>query len=125
MAITYGWHIQAHLARVSSVDIWNNKCSALVPPSELVVSEPWCTNTYLHPIRPLKDAYTEESDHELDPLFVIADEFVAIIATIRTAFLGCPRGMCWVHIARNVDKKLLGVRNEEKRKRFRRELHLL
>ena len=46
-----------------------------------------------------------------------------IIATVRTTFLGCPRGMCWVHVVRNVDKKLLGVRNEERR--FRWDLHLL
>ena len=51
---------------------------------------------------------------ELDPLFVIADGSAVITVAVRTAFPGCPRGMCWAHVVRNVDKKLLGVRNEEK-----------
>ena len=67
----------------------------------------------------------EESGCELDPLFLIADRFVAITAAMRTAFLGCPRGMCWAHVVRNVEKMLLGMRNEEGRKSFRKDLHLL
>ena len=58
----------------------------------------------------LKDVYTQESGWDLDPLFVIVDGSGAITLTVMTAFLGCPRGMCWVHVVRNVDKKLLGVR---------------
>ena len=58
-------------------------------------------------------------------MFVIADGSAAITAAVKTAFPRCPRGMCWAHVVRNVDKKLLGVRNEERRKRFRRDLHLL
>ena len=84
-----------------------------------------CTSAYLHLFTALKDAYVQESGRDLDPLFVIADGFVAMIATMTTTFLGCLRGMCWAHVVRNVDKKLLGVRNEERRKRFRRDLHLL
>ena len=83
------------------------------------------TSAYLHLFTALKDAYAQESGQDLDPLFVIADGSAAITAAVTTAFPGCPRGMCWAHVVRNVDKKLLGVRNEERRKRFRRDLHLL
>ena len=82
-------------------------------------------NAHLHLFAMLKRAYEEESNCELNPLFMIADGFIAIIATMRTTFLGCPRGMCWAHIVKNVDKKLWGVRNEERRKRFRPDLYLL
>ena len=83
------------------------------------------TTAYLHLFTVLKDTYAEETVRELDPLFMIADGFVAIIAAMRIAFLGCSRGMCWAHVVNNMDKKLLGVRNEERRKRFSRDLHLL
>ena len=49
----------------------------------------------------------------MDSLFLIANGFAKIIATIRTVFWGCPREMYWAHVVRNVDKKLLWVRNEE------------
>ena len=84
-----------------------------------------CTVAYLHLCTVLKETYVGESGHELDPLFVIADGSIAIIAAIRTAFPGCPRGKCWAHVVKNVDKKLLGVRNEKSRKRFKRDLHSL
>ena len=73
-------------------------------------------SAYLHLFTALHDTYAQESGRDLDPLFVIADGSAAIIATMTTAFPGCPRGMCWAHVVRNVDKKLLGVRNEERRK---------
>ena len=73
----------------------------------------------------LKEAYGKESGCELDPLFMIDDGSTKITATMRTAFPGCPRGMLWVHVVRNVDKKLLGMRNEDRMKRFRRDLHIL
>ena len=56
--------------------------------------------------------YAKESGHELNRLFMIVDGSATITATYRTAFLGCSRGMCWAHIVKNVDKKLLEVRNE-------------
>ena len=52
------------------------------------------TSAYLHSFTTLKEAYVEESGHELDPLFVIVDVFAAIIIAMRTAFSGCPKGMC-------------------------------
>ena len=82
------------------------------------------TSAYLHLFTALKDAYAQETGRDLDPLFVIADGSAAITAAVTTAFPGCPRGMCWAHVVRNVDKNLLGVRNEERRKRFRRDFHL-
>ena len=84
-----------------------------------------CTSAYMHLLMALQEAYVEENGHELDPLFVIADGSTVITAVVRTAFPGCPKGVCWAHAFRNVDKKLLGLRNEERRKRFRRYLHLL
>ena len=33
--------------------------------------------------------------------------------------------MCWAHVVRNVDKKLLGVSNVDRRNRFRRDLFVL
>ena len=56
---------------------------------------------------------------------MIADGSTAIAMAVRTAFRGFPRGMCWAHIVKNVDKMLLEVRNEEGRKRFTQDLHLL
>ena len=67
------------------------------------------TSAYLHLFMALKDAYAQESGWDLDPLSVIADGSTAIIAAMTTVFPGCPRGMCWVHVVRNVDKKPLGV----------------
>ena len=83
------------------------------------------TSAYKHLFTALKEAHADESGRELEPLFVIADGSAAITATVKTVFPRCPRGMCWAHVVRNVDKKLLGVRNEERRKRFRWDLHLL
>ena len=94
------------------------------PVSLLLVSHER-TSAYLHLFTALKDAYAQESGWDLDPLFLIVDGSAAITATMTIAFPGCPRGMCWAHVVRNVDKKLLGVRNEQRRKRFRRDLHLL
>ena len=83
------------------------------------------TNTYLHLFTVLEDAYTKESSYELDLLFVIANGSIAITVVMRTAFPRGPRGMRWTYVVRNIDKKLQRVKNEEKRKRFRRDLHLL
>ena len=83
------------------------------------------TSGYLQLFKMLKQAYLEESSHKLDTLFVVAHGSVAIIVAIRIAFLGCPRRICWAHVVRNINKKLSRVRNEERRKRFRRDLHLL
>ena len=73
----------------------------------------------------LKHVYAEESGHEWDPLFIIFDGSIAIATFVKMAFPGCPMKVCWEHITRNVDKKLLGVRSEERRKRFSRDFHLL
>ena len=81
------------------------------PVSLLLVSHE-CTSAYLHLLTALKDAYTQESGRDLDPLSVIADGSVAITAAVTTALPGCPREMCWAHVVKNVDKKLLGVRND-------------
>ena len=84
-----------------------------------------CTSAYMHLFIALKEACVEESGCELDTLFVIADGSAAITVAVRTTFPGYLRGMCWAYIVRNADKKLLRVRNEGRRKRFRWDLHLL
>ena len=48
-----------------------------------------------------------------------------IIAASRIAFPECPRAMCWAHVVRNLDKKLLGVTNVDRKNRFRRDLFVL
>lgn len=56
--------------------------------------------------------------------FLIADGSTRITVTMRATFPECSRGVCWAHVPRNMDKKLLGVSNEERRKMFKRDLHL-
>ena len=58
-----------------------------------LVSHEW-TSTCMHLFTALKEVYVEESSHELDPLFLIADGSIRITTAMRTAFLRCPRGMC-------------------------------
>ena len=83
------------------------------------------TNAYLEVFTAQKEALWEESHRQLAPLFVIADGSPAITAASRIAFPECPRAMCWAHVVRNVDKKLLGVSNVDRRNRFRRDLFVL
>ena len=83
------------------------------------------TNAYLEVFTAQKEALWEESHRQLAPLFVIADGSPAITAASRMAFPECPRAMCWAHVVRNVDKKLLGVSNVDRRNRFRRDLFVL
>lgn len=84
-----------------------------------------CTSAHMHLLLVLKEPYAEESGRELAPLCVTADGSATITAGMRTTFPGCPRGICCAHVVGNADKKLLGARNEERRKRSRRDLHLL
>ena len=51
--------------------------------------------------------------------------FVAITIVNRMAFPKCPRTMCWAHVIRNMDKKLLGVTNMDRRNRFMRDIFVL
>ena len=125
VAIACEWHIQAHLAGFPVLISGIIDAQHRFHPVSLSLVSHECTSAYEHLFTALKEAHADESGHELEPLFVIADGSAAITAAVKTAFPRCPRGMCWAHVVRNVDKKLLGVRNEERRKRFRRDLHLL
>ena len=56
---------------------------------------------------------------------MITDGSAAITAVNRMAFPERPRAMCWVHVVRDLDKKLLVVANVDRRNRFRRDLFVL
>ena len=83
------------------------------------------TNAYLQVFTTQKEALWEGSYRQLAPLLVIADGFAAIIEASRMAFCKCPKAMCWAHVVRNLDNKLLGVTKMDRRNRFRRDLFVL
>ena len=80
------------------------------------------TNAYLEVFTVQKEALWEEIHVQLAIFFMIANGSIAIIAANKMALPKCPRAMRWAHMVRNVDKKLLGVSNLDKRNRFRRGL---
>ena len=59
------------------------------------------------------------------PLFMIANGSIAVTVASRMAFPECPRAMCWAHMVKNMDKKLLGVSNVDRKNRFKRDLFVL
>lgn len=63
------------------------------------------TSSYLHVFNSQKEAYSEHSHSDLAASFAMAD---GSIDTLK-AFSDSPRGICWEHIVRNDDGKLLEV----------------
>ena len=67
-------------------------------------------NTYLHLFMAPMEAHEKESSSKLDPSFVIVDGYIVIYSYYEDSVSKVSIGMCWAHIVRNVDKKLLGSR---------------
>ena len=72
-------------------------------------------SSFLHVFNSQKEAYSEHSRSDLAASFAMAD---GSIDTMK-AFSDLPRGICWAHIVRNDDRKLLEARELERRKMFR------
>ena len=53
------------------------------------------------------------------PDTLIADDADAITNGFKSVFTLNRRGTCWAHGSRNIDKKLLNIKNEEKREAIR------
>ena len=60
-------------------------------------------------VAPLKAAYFQQTNCELQPGFFLADASPTMTSVTIDVFQGCQRAMCCEHVATNIDMKLVSV----------------